>query len=260
MNDTIDIEQIQNWARVAGQLALEYFQDVTAERKADNSIITRADIEVEQYLTAQIRAAYPLHGIIGEEEQAHDLDAEYLWALDPIDGTASFAVGLPIWGVSIAVYRRSEPVTSVFYLPVMDEMYHTMKDAPAYCNDRVISVNGAVQFDNQTVILAPANLHRRARLNFGGKVRSYGSTAAHLAYVARGAVVGAVIFHSHVWDIAAAAHILRNAGGTFRYLSGAPVDWKPLFRGVAINEGLAGAANDEVYAHVQQSITVIPRR
>ena len=117
----MDLAQVRTWARDGGKIALRYYNAVEVQRKADHSFVTAADVEIEALLRARITAAYPDHGILGEEDQPHDLAAEYVWALDPIDGTTAFVEGVPIWGISIGLLRRGEPVFGTFYMPAIDE-------------------------------------------------------------------------------------------------------------------------------------------
>jgi fructose-1,6-bisphosphatase/inositol monophosphatase family enzyme len=108
----IDIEELQVWARECGDIALRLFNRVKAQRKADNSPVTEADVTIERMLVERLTQRYPDHGIIGEEQTRIDITKEYVWALDPIDGTASFVAGLPVWGISIGLLHRGVPCTA----------------------------------------------------------------------------------------------------------------------------------------------------
>lgn len=98
----IDIALARAWAQRAGELLLRsYFNQVSPERKLDKSLVTAADRAIEDWLREQIHARYPDHGVMGEEREPVGLDREYVWVIDPIDGTSSFVSGLPMWAVSI---------------------------------------------------------------------------------------------------------------------------------------------------------------
>jgi myo-inositol-1(or 4)-monophosphatase len=209
----MELQQVRVWANEAGEIALHYYNAVEARRKADRSFVTAADEEIEQVLRARIGEAYPQHGIIGEEQGRQDVDAEYVWAIDPIDGTGSFVDGLPIWGISIGLLRRGQAVLGCFYLPALNEWYETDIEGPALFNGQAIEVARNELLDSESWICVPSNVHRRYAINYPGKVRSLGSMAAYLCYVARGTAVGALIGRPKLWDVAAGMAILQRAGG-----------------------------------------------
>ena len=228
----MELAQVEAWAREAGAIGRGYYNAVEVRRKADRSVVTAADIEIEQLLRARIRAAYPEHGILGEEGSQIDLDAEYLWALDPIDGTGAFVSGLPIWGISIGLLQRGHPVLGCFYMPALDEWYTADLTGPALFNGVPIEVMRDNLLDSEAWICVPSNIHRRYAIDYPGKVRSLGSMAAYLCYVARGTAAGALVGRPKLWDIAAGMAILERAGGGARLLrSQAPLDLRPMLTG-----------------------------
>lgn len=230
----MDIEQIKTWLRECGTIALQHYRSADARRKPDRSFVTAADEEIERVLRGYLMAAYPDHGIVGEEGRNLNPDAEYVWALDPIDGTGAFVNGLPIWGISIGLLRRGEPVLGCFYMPVLDEMYSAALDGPAEFNDEPIEVLHENLLDSEAYMCVPSNAHRRYTIDYPGKTRSFGSMAAYVIYTARGSAVGALIGTPKVWDIAAALAILRRAGGDAWLLrSGEPLDLRPMLTGKA---------------------------
>jgi myo-inositol-1(or 4)-monophosphatase len=238
----VDIAEVHSWAAEAGKIALRYFNDVEVRVKADRSLVTAADEEIEELLRQRIGAAYPDHAIMGEEQGGRAADAEYVWALDPIDGTSSFVDGLPIWGISIGLFRRDEPVLGCFHMPLADEWYEVGLEGPATFNGRPLAVATNNALDSEAWICVPSNSHRRYRIDYPGKTHSLGSIAAHLCYVARGTAVGAIL-RGAIWDIAAGLAILRRAGGDLRVLStGAPVDLRALLREKKTREPLVAGS------------------
>jgi myo-inositol-1(or 4)-monophosphatase len=228
----MNLQHIRTWAREGGEIALRYYNSVEAQRKPDRSFVTAADIEIEALLRERIGAAYPEHGILGEEGQQQHTDAEYLWALDPIDGTGAFVDGIPIWGISIGLLRHGQPVLGCFYMPALDEWYEADMDGPALFDRQSIRVRTDDLLDSEAAICVPSNAHRRYQINYPGKARSLGSTAAYICYVARGKAVGALLGWPKLWDIAAGMAILQRAGGDARMLfSNTPLDLRPLLSG-----------------------------
>lgn len=226
----IDIAEVRSWVREAGALARTYFNNVKAERKADRSWVTRADVEVEQLLRERIAARHPGHGVIGEEQGGGDVGHEYVWCLDPIDGTGAFVAGLGTWCVSVGVLRRGEPHLGVILLPIIDDCYWAWADGPAHRNDEVIAVSEATTVDSNDWMGISSTAHRQFRIAFPGKTRSLSSVAADCCYVARGSAVGALIGRANLWDLAAGFAILRAAGAAVVGLSGAPVSVPDLLR------------------------------
>jgi myo-inositol-1(or 4)-monophosphatase len=228
----MEIKEVHGWAEEAGRIALHYFNEVEARLKADRSVVTAADEEIEVLLRRRITAAYPDHAIIGEEQGGASRGAEYLWAIDPVDGTSAFVQGLPIWGISIGLLRHELPILGCFYLPLLQEWYEVGLEGPATFNGTPMEAAQDRLLDAEAWICVPSNSHRRYSINYPGKTRSLGSTAAYLCYVARGTAAGALVGRAHIWDIAAGLAILRRAGGDLQLLSsGAPVDLHALIAG-----------------------------
>lgn len=227
----VDIAEVRAWARECGVLARRYFNAGTGRRKADRSWVTQADLEIEQFLRARIARNYPHHGVLGEEEGVDHAEREWVWALDPLDGTGSFVSGLPIWGVSIGLLRAGQPIAGVIYLPLPDECYWADETGPAFCNAALIQVSDASAIDGTDWVGGPSKAHLRYRLSFPCKLRSLGSVAAYFCYTARGSAIGALLGRPHLWDLAAGVAILRAAGGVTALLDGRPLDAGALLRG-----------------------------
>ncbi len=130
MND-IDIDELRAWLREAGVIAQAHFRQVVGWRKADRSWVTEADQAIERMLGERLAARYPGYGVIGEEQTRRETEAEFLWALDPIDGTASFVAGLPMWSISLGLLRHGLPVLGLVYLPLLDDCYWAGPEGPA---------------------------------------------------------------------------------------------------------------------------------
>jgi myo-inositol-1(or 4)-monophosphatase len=220
----IDLSELQDLAREGGKLARSYFRHATASRKADSSWVTEADIAVEQLLIGHLRVRYPTCGFIGEEQSRSDLEREYVWAIDPIDGTGAFVNGLPVWGVSIGLLHHGQPYLGAFYVPIADELYWNDPAGGAFLNGELIQVIGPRAWDTEDWIAIPSNSHRRYTISFPGKARSFGSSVADLCFVARGSALGALLTRCAIWDLAAGLAILGAAGGAYTGLSGAPPD------------------------------------
>ncbi|WP_448544649.1 inositol monophosphatase family protein [Roseiflexus sp.] len=245
----IDIDELQVWVRECGDIALRLFNRVKAQRKADNSPVTEADVTIERVLVERLTQRYPDHGIIGEEQTKIDITKEYVWALDPIDGTASFVAGLPVWGISIGLLHRGVPCAGLFYMPLTDDCYWAFGDR-AFLGRQPISVVVAAdnEWNSEDWLAIPSDAHRRLDIDFIGKTRSLGSAAAAICYVARGSALGAVLTYATIWDLAGGIAILKAAGGVGVTLSGVPLDNAALLEGRVIREPLLFGAPGTVEA------------
>jgi myo-inositol-1(or 4)-monophosphatase len=243
----IDIDEVIAWVRDAGGIARRYFNQAEVRRKADNTLVTQADVAIERALVERIATRYPQHGIIGEEQTNTRAGGEFLWALDPLDGTASFVAGLPMWGISLGLLRGGVPYLGAVYLPMLDDCYWADPSGTALLNGHVIHVAQSRAWESEDWLSVPSNSHRRFTIDFVGKTRSLGCTAASLCYVARGgSAVGALITRAAIWDIAAGLAILCAAGGCATSLAGAPVDTAALLDGRLLTEPVILGAESHV--------------
>lgn len=257
---SLDLAAVMDWARHAGEIALRHFRQVLPERKADRSMVTAADREIERYLRSELARLYPTHGILGEEYGRSEAGSRprLIWAVDPLDGTVAYAAGLPIWAVSLGLLEDGQPVAGVVYLPLVNEMYWAMAGEGAYFNSQRMTMPETTAVDKDDFLCVPSNSHRRYRIAFAGKCRSFGSTAAHLVYVARGSAWGAVLGRVHLWDIAGGAAILHEAGGRLESLGGGAVDYSVLLDGRPAADHLAAGRASRL-AMMRKDIDVIHR-
>jgi len=213
----IDLTFLRRCLQEAGQLALAQHGPLTALRagqvsvKADQSPVTEVDRLVEEWLVRQIAARYPGHRILSEEGGVMLSGETFTWVIDPIDGTRAFASGLPIWGVSIGIFKAGESYAGGLYLPVTREMYWGAT-GQAFYNEQQLAPVENVDLENPLAFLAvPSDFHQHFQIDYP-RIRSLGSTAAHLAYVATGAAVGALVHPFSLWDVAGLLPVLRALG------------------------------------------------
>ncbi len=208
----------------AGALVLERFNrpiDVEFKDEKRTDPVTEVDRAVERLVRADLRRAFPDHGILGEEGTAERADAEHLWVLDPLDGTANFAGKLPLFGVSLALLRNGVPVVGCLHVP------HGPGCGPAIL--RASFGNGARSagkrleiatgpFEPVRPVALPPGVSGmfRLRADLGrrpGEARNLGSICHELAMVAGGGFCYALFGGPRVWDVAAGILLVREAGG-----------------------------------------------
>ena len=219
-------------AREGGDIALRHFRRVLAERKADNELVTQADREVQAHILDAVRREFPADGFIGEEAEHAQLfrenaDAEHCWVIDPIDGTNNFAVGVPLFAVSIAVLQGGSPELGVIHDPIHDELYRAERGRGSTRNGEPLRVT-SVPLDSHAFFGSPSVFASRVpgyavRWMEAYKPRILGSIALHLAYVAAGLFHWTVAYRTKLWDVAAGALLVEEAGGRVTDLAGRPL-------------------------------------
>lgn len=224
----------------AGRMALASRSAVGAHQfKADGTPVTQIDRAIEEMLAGRIRFEFPDHQILAEEGSIGGSNPEWIWVIDPLDGTRAYVSGLPIWGVSIGLLRKGSPLVGAFYLPAVNELYEG--DGQSAALNRRPLPPPVVDLNSRFAFLAvPSNCHLEYDISFG-RLRSLGSTAAHLIYVARGAAIGALTRRVRIWDLAGVLPILSPLGIELRYLSGAPIQLGNLLEGQHAPEPILAA-------------------
>lgn len=212
----------------AGRLTLEYFQKtIDVEHKADQTPVTIADRRAEELLRNTIAAAFPSDGLFGEELGVADGTSGRRWIIDPIDGTASFIRGVPLYGVLIGLEENGTCVVGAMALPALGETLWAARGSGAFVNGRPARVSNVTTLVEATVLTSDA---RPAHFGdkFEGFMRLLDRAARHrgwgdcygYALVATGRAEVMVDPRLHPWDGAAVMPILEEAGGAFFDWSG----------------------------------------
>ena len=213
--------------RKAGAITQKYFrQNFTTEYKSDNSPVTNADRECEAFLRNQIAMNFPADGIYGEEE-AKSGDQTRRWVIDPIDGTKSFASGVPLYSVLLSYEINEITVLACCYVPPVNELYHAAQGQGAYCNSSQIKVNQAISWEHGVVCCAGhksmSSQGYDVGLNSISKelmaTRTWCDAYGHMM-VARGDAIGMIDPVLEHYDISAPWLIVREAGGKFTTIDG----------------------------------------
>lgn len=224
MTAPVDFTQTLPWLKQAGQIALRYYQtQLRRQQKDDYSPVTEADKAVEKFLVDKIWQQFDpaQFGLIGEELGGDWENKEYVWVIDPIDGTRIFIDGLPQWCISLGLLHRQKEHRGAIYLPATDELYYTDNAGQPFWGNRPLTGMMRDNWDRDSFIGVPSSAHRHFNIEFR-RVRAMGSVAAHHVYVARGAAVAALHRNAKLWDLAGAHAILTASGGRAVYLNGQP--------------------------------------
>ena len=207
----------------AGKI-LKTFHGKTVETrvKGKRNLVTEADLLSERKILDIINAEFPSHGILSEEAGASREGAEYIWIIDPLDGTNNFYFGIPLFCVNIALARRGEVVLGVTYDPTRNETFYSVKGKGAHLNGRKIKVSAVKTLDQASVGVDLGYNAERSRdlLDIATGLwpqihclRLTGSSALGLAYVACGRF--SLYFHKYLypWDTASGLLLISEAGG-----------------------------------------------
>lgn len=225
------IEVAKDTARKAGVVLLENLGKVKEiEFKAKNSLVTEVDKLSEEIIINNIKQSFPSHDIFAEESGRDSENSDYLWLIDPIDGTTNYAHAYPFFSISIALEIKGEVKVGLVYDPVKDEMFTAEEGKGAFLNGKAITVSKSDAIEHSHVCtgfmhdsewMVEANIKhfgnfiRRARA-----VRRDGSAALDLCYVACGRFDGFWELGLNPWDTAAAVLILKEAGGLVTKFTG----------------------------------------
>lgn len=216
-------------ARAAADIIRGFYQrNLQIRTKADQTPVTEADVRAEEAIRAILTARFPGYGFYGEETGQHDLAAESVWLVDPIDGTKSFVRECPFFSTQIALLRGGRLVLGVSSAPAYGEFAWAEHGGGAYLNERPIRVSTTAELGAS--IVSTGNLKSLARSAQWGKlgsligqvnrIRGYGDFV-HYHLLARGALEVVIESDVSILDIAALAVIVREAGGTVTDLAGA---------------------------------------
>jgi myo-inositol-1(or 4)-monophosphatase len=226
-------------AREAGALLREFYQrGVRTEYKGDVDLVTEADRASEKLIVERLHAAFPQHGVYGEEGTRSGLESEFRWYVDPLDGTTNFAHGFPVFCVVLGCERRAaslradedgEMVAGVIYDPLRDEMFSAARGAGATLNGEAMQVSRTKSLQESLVATGfPSHKrHRSPNVHFYQEftlrshgVRRAGSAALDLAYVACGRLDGYWEFKLNPWDTSAGFLLVEEAGGRVTHMDG----------------------------------------
>lgn len=240
----------------ASKIILHYYkQGVETKTKTDRTLVTKADQEAEETIKRMIAKKFPDHGFFGEESGKTNTRKEFVWIIDPIDGTNHFIRKFPFFATQLALYRNTQPLIGVSYAPLLDELLVAEIGRGASFNgaqthvSRVFSLSDA--FLNITSVAAFEREHRLPQLvrlcESVRQQRGYGDFYGyHL--VARGQADLMIEAQTKPWDIAAMRVIIEEAGGRFTNISGGTEFKGDVLNSIASN----GLIHDEVLTYFQR--------
>lgn len=223
-------------SKKSGKLLLSHFQKLHFVRSKNSNpldLITEADLLSEKLIFNAIKRRFPTHGIYGEESSSlldsKETKSDYIWVIDPLDGTVNYAKGLDQWCVSIALLDKLKiPILSVIHIPILNQTFYAQKGKGAFlnnmpikvtdlsCEKTIVSVSISHQIQRATKsIKLISKIHSKVL-----RIRTVGSSSMEFAYVACGKFGGCVNFSSSDWDVLPGKLLVEQAGGIVLGTSG----------------------------------------
>jgi myo-inositol-1(or 4)-monophosphatase len=219
-------------ARKGGETALRHLNRVhqlKIRAKSQNEFVTKVDLMAEEAIIETIRERYPDHAFLAEESGLHG-DGDFVWIIDPLDGTTNFIHGFPVFAVSIALRVKGRLQVGVIYDPNRQEIFTAMRGQGAQVDGHRIRVSGRLELEGALIGTGfpYRNLEHLDQylgmlkdvLRHTAGIRRPGAAALDLAYVATGRLDGFWEFGLKEWDIAAGSLLIREAGGLISELQG----------------------------------------
>ncbi len=194
-------------------------------KKADQSFVTDADLEVERLFRSELARRFPEHGIVGEEFEPVNPEADFQWIVDPIDGTLSFTRGIPLFGTIVGLHHRGTPIVGIIDHPALGRCYSAAAGLGAFRDGERIRLHDLAPDERvEDEPIASGDRHQFLRSDRGEafdalmrghpRVRTYADCFGH-TLAAEGAVGAMVDFGLRIWDLAATQVLIEEAGGRY---------------------------------------------
>lgn len=219
MNEFIEFSKLL--AQQSQNIILDYYNrnSLEIDFKSDHSPVTLADRESEKIMREMIHRHFPDHGIRGEEFGVENNNAEYVWVLDPIDGTKSFINHIPLFGTLIALLKNQTPILGIINLPVQNELIIGVKDQPTRLNDQILKPQSVDQLDQALLLctdIKDAYIHQngQAMTDLIKKVRLFRTWGDCFMYAQLVRGYGDIVVDAIMndWDIQALIPIVEGVG------------------------------------------------
>lgn len=238
LNTKTYLEKAIEAAKEGGNETIKYWGEVKhiEDKSTSGDLVTEADKASEEKIIQCLKSTFPSHQILAEESGwDHSSDQDFVWAIDPLDGTTNYAHQFPFFAVSIALLFEGKPVVGVVYNPVLEELFFASKNGGAYFNQRHLKVSRTNSLKKS---LWATGFHYSRRTNSNNNylefaymthlshgVRRSGCASLDLSYVGAGKLDGFWERDLNTWDIAAGALIIEEAGGKVTDYEGQKLDY-----------------------------------
>ncbi len=244
-NQHPDFAQLKQFAldavQEAGRQALTFFGKGRSSLKFDEDLVTEMELRLMESFQERLEASFPDHQayLNNHDSEGYTHEGErYLWIFDPLDGVANFQAGIPIWSTSVALVDNFWPVLGTIFLPSTGDVYYAHAGREATWGDSVVRTSFQDSINDESLLLTYSRFHQRYRTTFPGKIRNFGCTNAHVAFVAMGRAEAAIVANESYQDLAAARVLIESAGGKIYRLDGSEFFLNEYMDGKKIEEPL----------------------
>jgi myo-inositol-1(or 4)-monophosphatase len=215
-------------ARLAGKILLKAAgNDTGIKNKGATDLVTDADIMAQNIIIKTILKKFPKHSFLSEESPEIQGKSDYLWVIDPLDGTANHASGIPFFCTSICLSYKGEPIVGVVYDPLNNELFSAQKGKGAYLNKKRINVSAKTNINKSLIGADAGHVERSKAVQKMSRVIDYirgfrlqGAQALSLSYVGAGRLEGYFSSNTTPWDSSAGCLIIKEAGGIITQTDG----------------------------------------
>ena len=241
----------------ARKITLEYFrQPLEIQQKSDHSPVTIADQQTEALIRKEILDRFPAHGFFGEESGRTASDADWVWVVDPIDGTTSFATGKPTFGTLIALAYRGQPVLGIVDIPALDDRWLGVQGRstlyngePVRCNPSVSELSQSSAYTTTTKMFDQAAMPAYLALSSQCKFSVFGADCLAYGLLASGFTEIVVEAALKPYDFMALVPVVEGAGGVISDWQGGPVT-------IDSGDRVVAAANIELHQKMLKALHV----
>ncbi len=226
MNYTKEKQFAIKIVKKAGKELLKYFEKIDTikiNKKSKHELVTPADLASNKIIVSAIKKQFPNHGILSEETGWYQKNSDFIWTVDPLDGTTNFSIGNHFFNTSIALIYKNEIVLGITWAPFFNQLFVAEKNKGAFLNHKKIKVsnikkpiNSMIDFgytyQDDKINKKMASVHAEFLLNFE-HAHNLGAAALELAWVSMGRLEAYVLPHTKPWDICAGILMVKEAGG-----------------------------------------------
>lgn len=242
--------------RRAGEQLKAAAKDVVVSHKGTDvrDIVTDTDLKINAFLISEIHAAFPEHRILSEEGSDEERASEYVWMLDPIDGSSNFSRGIPHFAICVGLLKDGVPVVGAVYNPITDELFSFEEGRGAFLNGNPMQVSditlpseaqGILIVGHQAPLWDWGTAVYRSFLEHLSKLKGLGSSSLDLCFLAAGRADIVVYGTLTTQDIASAIGIVRAAGGEVYTIEGVPVQFS------STRQTVVATANKELFENAR---------
>lgn len=240
------VEFCKQLSKKAEDVMLKYFLNQSLEKsnKSDQTLVTIADLQINKLVIEEVKKNYPTHGVQGEEE-SYNLESDYLWIVDPIDGTSMFDAGIPTNVFAIALTKNKEPICACVYSPYTKQLWisangkASCNEIPINCSTQTLDTNSRVLIGVCSNKSSDYNLHKVSEYlsdNFNASIVNLRSTIYMDMLVASGKLAANISYTKHGHDYIGSI-IVKSAGGKTSTIKGEKINLHSLNNGYLSSNG-----------------------